>query len=100
MCERATIIDRGHVIWNGPNGGRMAGADQKDLVLRLAEPLQERPEALTELDTRLSDRSELVVQFWPTGVLNPDPLNRIREAGREWRTSSPQELSLEDLSSA
>ncbi len=100
MADRVGVINKGRIVLVEEKNSLMQKLGKKQLSLVLREPLEKVPDALANLDLELADSGhQLVYTFDATQDQDSlsELLQRVQQAGIEFRDLQTSESSLEEI---
>ena len=96
LCDRIAIMNHGRLLKEARTEVLLAGAGNKDIILRLENAPQQLPAALADLNASIKDNS-LRINFSPAQTSAVSLLERVSAAGLIITDVSTEEPDLEDV---
>ena len=96
LCDRVAIINRGHLLREASTRDLLAGADAKNITLKLESPIKAVPKTLADLNASVIDGG-LSVNYSPKSTTAGMVISRVNEAGLVITDVSTSEPDLEDV---
>lgn len=97
LCDTIAIINHGIVIACEEKRSLMRRFDSKQLVLKLAAPLQHLPPALDAIGATMTPEGDIMIRYQPSQTNMEDILGKVRASGIMIRDLATHEADLEDV---
>lgn len=97
LCDTIAIINHGEVVCCEPTAQLLKRIDEKEVVITLAEALDEVPEPLTAFKSTLRDPHHLAVQISQASANVGEVLAAVQAAGLTITDIATDETDLEDI---
>ena len=97
LCDEIAIISHGEVLAQEPTPQLLSRLDQRLLKITPKTPLNELPDALSDLNAEIADDGLLKITFRSAETGIGRLLERVREAGIGGADLSTEQPNLEDV---
>lgn len=96
LCDEIAIINHGQIIAHERKDTLMKGVDSKEIIFTLESPLHAVPDALKNMEARVSE-GQLHVKYAPSSAHVDSVMCALKEHGLRVRDITTHERDLEDI---
>lgn len=97
LCDEIAIINHGELVICEKTPALLRQVDEKMVVIDPASPIENVPDAISELGGKLNEEGAIVIHFSPSSVSVGQILDKIAETDIEIADLKTEESDLEDI---